>query len=234
VIAPVIPPQSPLQELIYGPQVTNRVVRTPDGDVVYGLCTVGDGGRVLDKHTVTGLDWRPGSRQELTRFDAGLLPARQLGSYAISGRRARPPLPSARAALIRRGPPCRESRGRTSTVVFYVAAVTVRRRSRLVASASPVSYTAETKLVARAPRPDEVPRMPAVPVEHYAEDLSARRSPRYSPDRDRDDHPDRHRRVLSFAHRTTVTRDHRRCPTRRVVAVRVHFRRARSVIGVNV
>ncbi|MFF7942874.1 hypothetical protein ACFZC5_24420 [Nocardia gamkensis] len=76
-IAPVIPPQSPLQELIYGPQVTNRVVRTPDGDVVYGLCTVGDGGRVLDKHTVTGLDWRPGSRQELTRFDAGLLLARK-------------------------------------------------------------------------------------------------------------------------------------------------------------
>ncbi|MEU1997483.1 hypothetical protein ABZ511_23790 [Nocardia gamkensis] len=53
------------------------MVRPADGDVVYGLCTVGDGGRVLDKHTVTGLDWRPGSRLELTRLDAGVLPARK-------------------------------------------------------------------------------------------------------------------------------------------------------------
>ncbi|MBF6224241.1 hypothetical protein IU470_03790 [Nocardia abscessus] len=45
------PAQFPLQELIHGPQVTNRVVRPADGDVVYGLCTVGDGGRVLDKIT---------------------------------------------------------------------------------------------------------------------------------------------------------------------------------------
>jgi hypothetical protein len=77
VIAPVIPPQSPLQELIYGPHVTNRMVRTADGDLVYGLCTVGDGGRVLDKHTVAALDWRPGTRLELTRLDAGVLLARK-------------------------------------------------------------------------------------------------------------------------------------------------------------
>jgi hypothetical protein len=57
VIAPVIPPQSPLQELVHGPLVTNRVVRPADGAVVYGLCCVGDGGRILDKFTFTSLGW---------------------------------------------------------------------------------------------------------------------------------------------------------------------------------
>ncbi|MEV2221759.1 hypothetical protein AB0E01_18020 [Nocardia vinacea] len=48
-IAPVIPPQSPLQELIHGALPTTPTVRPADGDVVYGICTVGDGGRILDK-----------------------------------------------------------------------------------------------------------------------------------------------------------------------------------------
>ncbi|MBF6339923.1 hypothetical protein IU450_29140 [Nocardia abscessus] len=61
-IAPVIPPESPLRELVYGPQVTNRVVRTADGDVVHRICTVGDGGRVLDKIPFAALDWRPDTR----------------------------------------------------------------------------------------------------------------------------------------------------------------------------
>jgi hypothetical protein len=41
VIAPVIPPQSPLQELVYGPLVTNRAVRPADDALAYGLCSVG-------------------------------------------------------------------------------------------------------------------------------------------------------------------------------------------------
>ncbi|MGK8489645.1 hypothetical protein [Nocardia asiatica] len=75
-IAPVIPPQSPLQELVHGPLVTNRVVRTADDDLVCGLCSVGDGGRILDKITFTALDWRPGMRLELTCPDARVLLAR--------------------------------------------------------------------------------------------------------------------------------------------------------------
>ncbi|MGW5725187.1 hypothetical protein [Nocardia beijingensis] len=58
-IAPVTPPQAALQVFVYVPQVTNRVVRTGDGDVPY-LSTVADEGRVLDKHTGTALEWRPG------------------------------------------------------------------------------------------------------------------------------------------------------------------------------
>ncbi|MET9286708.1 hypothetical protein ACWEPH_27415 [Nocardia beijingensis] len=46
-------------DIRYVPQVTNRVVRTGDGDVPY-LSTVGDEGRVLDMHTGTALEWRPG------------------------------------------------------------------------------------------------------------------------------------------------------------------------------
>ncbi|MEV4233574.1 hypothetical protein AB0J47_00140 [Nocardia sp. NPDC049737] len=75
-IAPVIPPQSPLQELIHGPLPTTPTVRPADGDVVYGICTVGDGGRVLDKLGFAALGWRPGTRLELTRLDAGVLLAR--------------------------------------------------------------------------------------------------------------------------------------------------------------
>ncbi|MEV6336573.1 hypothetical protein AB0M12_17860 [Nocardia vinacea] len=75
-IAPVIPPQAPLQELIHGPLPESRTVRPADGDVVYGICTLGDGGRVLDKLGFAALDWRPGTRLELTCLDAGVLLAR--------------------------------------------------------------------------------------------------------------------------------------------------------------
>ncbi|MEV4241263.1 MULTISPECIES: hypothetical protein [unclassified Nocardia] len=75
-IAAVIPPHSPLQELIHGHLPTSRTVRPADGDVVYGICTLGDGGRVLDKLGFAALDWRPGTRLELTCLDAGVLLAR--------------------------------------------------------------------------------------------------------------------------------------------------------------
>lgn len=83
-IAPVIPPQSPLQELVHGPLVTNRVVRPADDDLVYGLCSVGDGGRILDKITFTALDWRPGMRLELTCPDARVLLARPVPAGGVA------------------------------------------------------------------------------------------------------------------------------------------------------
>ncbi|WP_433621040.1 hypothetical protein [Nocardia sp. CA-120079] len=85
-IAPVIPPQSPLQELIHGPLPERQTVRPADGDVVYGICTLGDGGRVLDKLGFAALDWRPGTCLELTRLDAGVLLARPAldGNTAIA------------------------------------------------------------------------------------------------------------------------------------------------------
>ncbi|MGY1898312.1 hypothetical protein [Nocardia gipuzkoensis] len=83
-IAPVIPPQSRLQELVHGPLVTNRVVRPADDDLVYGLCCVGDGGRILDKHAFAALGWRPGMRLELTCLDAGVLLARPVPEGGIA------------------------------------------------------------------------------------------------------------------------------------------------------
>ncbi|WP_159930105.1 MULTISPECIES: hypothetical protein [Nocardia] len=83
-IAPVIPPQSPLQELVHGPLVTNRVVRTADDDLAYGICSVGDGGRILDKITFTALDWRPGVRLELTWLEAGVLLARPVAGGGVA------------------------------------------------------------------------------------------------------------------------------------------------------
>ncbi|WP_054812919.1 hypothetical protein [Nocardia arizonensis] len=75
-IAPVIPPQSGLQERVSGPQVTNRVVRPRNGHIQYGLCTVGSGGRIVDRTVFTALGWQPGIRLELTCLDAGALLAR--------------------------------------------------------------------------------------------------------------------------------------------------------------
>ncbi|WP_406274572.1 hypothetical protein OH799_01435 [Nocardia sp. NBC_00881] len=85
-IAPVVPPLSPLQELIHGPQATTHAVRTADGDVVYGMCMVGESGRILDKTSFAALGWGPGMRLELTLLDAGVLPAQpaQHGQAAIT------------------------------------------------------------------------------------------------------------------------------------------------------
>lgn len=80
------PPQSLLQELVHGPLVTNRVVRPADDDLVYGLCSVGDGGRILDKITFTALDWRPGMRLELTCPDARVLLARPVPAGGVHDR----------------------------------------------------------------------------------------------------------------------------------------------------
>ncbi|MFF0532789.1 hypothetical protein ACFYT3_31000 [Nocardia amikacinitolerans] len=83
-IAPVIPPQSSLQELVHGPLVTNRLVRPADDDLAYGICSVGDGGRILDKVIFAALDWRPGIRLDLSCLDAGVLLARPVPEGRIA------------------------------------------------------------------------------------------------------------------------------------------------------
>lgn len=47
-ITPIVPPTSPLQELLHGPASAPQV-RTADPDTVYGLCTLDVAGRVVDK-----------------------------------------------------------------------------------------------------------------------------------------------------------------------------------------
>jgi len=77
VIAPVIPPQSPLQELLSGPRVTYPpAVPARNSHLQYGLSTVGSGGRVVDRAVFTALDWQPGTRLSLMCLDAGILLAR--------------------------------------------------------------------------------------------------------------------------------------------------------------
>jgi len=49
-IVPVIPPQSPLQELIHGPVAAPPLVRTANPEIVYGICTLGESGCLLDRH----------------------------------------------------------------------------------------------------------------------------------------------------------------------------------------
>ncbi|WP_194819781.1 hypothetical protein [Nocardia sp. XZ_19_385] len=73
-IPALIPPQAPLQELIHGPLPTPPppAILAADRDVAYGMSTVGDGGRVNDRHVLKQLDWAPHTRLEI-RLANGLL-----------------------------------------------------------------------------------------------------------------------------------------------------------------
>ncbi|UGT60354.1 hypothetical protein [Nocardia asteroides] len=71
-ITPIVPPQSPLHELLHGPALA-PVVATSDPDVVYGMSTLGEAGRLVDKPAFTSLGWGPGTRLSLTVPDFGLL-----------------------------------------------------------------------------------------------------------------------------------------------------------------
>ncbi|WP_174189027.1 hypothetical protein [Nocardia barduliensis] len=51
----VIPSQSPLQERVHRPLVTNRVVRSADEDLAFGIRSIGDGGRI--RGMITSLRW---------------------------------------------------------------------------------------------------------------------------------------------------------------------------------
>lgn len=72
-IAPVIPPQSTLQDLVHGPLAATRLSGPADDNLVIGVCTVGDSGRILDKITFAALDLSSGTRLELTYLASEVL-----------------------------------------------------------------------------------------------------------------------------------------------------------------
>lgn|GEM_PF-5435862 len=73
VIAPIIPPPAPLQQLIHGP--IDPVPVPPDRgiDVVYGTAVVADSGRIADLRTVRALGWTTGTTLEIHPSQHGLL-----------------------------------------------------------------------------------------------------------------------------------------------------------------
>ncbi|WP_146102215.1 hypothetical protein [Nocardia nova] len=75
-IAPVIPPQTPLQQLIHGPHsLAPLPVPAPDADLVVGMSTIGRGGRVVDRKVFTALGWDTGARLALRCAEHGILVA---------------------------------------------------------------------------------------------------------------------------------------------------------------
>ncbi|MGA4791289.1 hypothetical protein [Nocardia sp. AB354] len=75
-IAPVIPPQTPLQQLIHGPHsLAPLPVPAPDADLVVGMSTVGRGGRVVDRKVFAALGWEAGDRLMLRCAEHGILVA---------------------------------------------------------------------------------------------------------------------------------------------------------------
>ncbi|WP_280508451.1 hypothetical protein [Nocardia flavorosea] len=69
-IPPLIPPQAPLEQLIRGP-LPKEPGPAPNShaDVLYGISTVGEAGRVLDRYVLTALDWLPGTRLKIQPMD---------------------------------------------------------------------------------------------------------------------------------------------------------------------
>lgn len=72
-IAPIVPPQAPLQELLHGQLTPPVAVRIRSEDVVYGMSTVGDGGRLLDRRLFGLLGWVPGTRLDIRCDRRGVL-----------------------------------------------------------------------------------------------------------------------------------------------------------------
>ncbi|WP_280453608.1 hypothetical protein [Nocardia brasiliensis] len=72
-IPALVPPQGQLQELVHGPVPTDQIVRVADGDLVYGVSSVGDGGRIADKHLLSALGCRPSIRLEVAVTETGAL-----------------------------------------------------------------------------------------------------------------------------------------------------------------
>ncbi|BDT87259.1 hypothetical protein FMUAM8_30230 [Nocardia cyriacigeorgica] len=72
-IAPLVPPQSPLQELIHGPRLDPPALPSADKDILYGMSTVGGAGRLVETFVMTGLGWTPGTRLAMTADAEGRL-----------------------------------------------------------------------------------------------------------------------------------------------------------------
>ncbi|GAA5065158.1 hypothetical protein GCM10023318_51940 [Nocardia callitridis] len=48
-------------------------MRTADKNIVYGMCTIGESGRILDRTMPAAAGWHPGSRLEVRCLDEGVL-----------------------------------------------------------------------------------------------------------------------------------------------------------------
>jgi hypothetical protein len=74
VIAPVIPPLTPVEEFIEALRAGPRSSATPvDPDTTYSMCTVGDGGRIHDRCVLAAMNWLPGTRLRARSTAATLL-----------------------------------------------------------------------------------------------------------------------------------------------------------------
>lgn len=72
-IAAIVPPQAPLQELIHGPLSHPVAARSASDEVVYGIATVGAAGRILDRQLLARLGWTPGTRLGIRCDEHGIL-----------------------------------------------------------------------------------------------------------------------------------------------------------------
>ncbi|WP_063131660.1 hypothetical protein [Nocardia fusca] len=75
-IAPVIPPQTPWQEQVHGPDPARRVPPVADRDVWVGVSRVAEGGRVTDKPLLDRLGWTAPLRLAVEYREPGVLLAR--------------------------------------------------------------------------------------------------------------------------------------------------------------
>ncbi|WP_405166618.1 hypothetical protein OG203_16895 [Nocardia sp. NBC_01499] len=65
-VPPAIPPLTPIDELIESLRTTPPPAAAPiERDIVYGMCTVGDAGRIHDKHLLAALGWTVGTRLDI-------------------------------------------------------------------------------------------------------------------------------------------------------------------------
>ncbi len=83
----LVPPQGQLHELVHGPVPTDQIVRVADGDLVFGVSSLSDGGRIADKRVLTALGCRPSVRLEVTTTETGAVLVRPShdGTVVVTG-----------------------------------------------------------------------------------------------------------------------------------------------------
>ncbi|MFI6953965.1 hypothetical protein ACIBJI_10850 [Nocardia sp. NPDC050408] len=73
-IPPLVLPQAPLEQLIRGPLPgPPEPASIPDDDILCGISTLGEAGRVLDRYVMAALDWSPGTKLQIQPVDDVLL-----------------------------------------------------------------------------------------------------------------------------------------------------------------
>ncbi|MEU0502414.1 hypothetical protein [Nocardia sp. NPDC005998] len=73
-IPPLVLPQAPLEQLIRGPLPgPPEPASIPDDDILCGISTLGEAGRVLDRYVMAALDWSPGTQLQIQPIDDVLL-----------------------------------------------------------------------------------------------------------------------------------------------------------------